>query len=84
VVTRRTKVGFDNPAVYFASHIQPTYRIVTGSDDGMVKVVDPETGKVLCGPVFHDDWVRTVLYTTDFFISGSDDRQVALAMFFSC
>ena len=57
------------------------YRIVTGSDDRKVKVVVAETGRVIYDMAFHDDWVRSVLYTTEFFISGSDDRQVMLAKF---
>lgn len=52
-------------------------RIVTGSDDRKVKVVTAETGQVIYDTSFHDDWVRTVVYTTDFFISGSNDRQGA-------
>ena len=55
------------------------HRIVTGSDDRKVKVVVAETGDVIHDTAFHDDWVRAVLYTTEFFISGSDDRQVMLA-----
>jgi hypothetical protein len=55
---------------------------VTGSDDRKVKVVVAETGQVIYVTAFHDDWVRTVLYTTNFFISGSDDRQVMLVKFF--
>ena len=55
---------------------------MTGSDDRKVKVVVAETGQVIYDTVFHDGWVRTVLYTTDFFISGSDDRQVMLVKFF--
>ena len=53
---------------------------MTGSDDRKVKVVVIETGQVLYDTAFHDSWVRTVLYTTEFFISGSDDRQVTRAM----
>ncbi len=49
---------------------------MTGSDDNKVKVVVAETGRVIYDTAFHDDWVRTVLYTTEFFISGSDDGQV--------
>ena len=49
---------------------------MTGSDDDKVKVVVAETGQVIYDTAFHDDWVRTVLYTTEFFISGSDDGQV--------
>ena len=62
--------------MYFVSFVQHTYRIVTGSDDRKVKVVDAETREVIYNTAFHDDWVRTVLYTKDFFISGSDDRRV--------
>jgi WD40 repeat protein len=54
---------------------------VTGSDDRKVKVVVAETGQVVYDTAFHDDWVRTVLYTTEYFISGSDDRQVMLVEF---
>ena len=54
--------------------VQLTSRIVTGSDDRKVKVVDVETRQVIYNAAFHDDWVCTVLYTEDFFISGSDDR----------
>jgi WD40 repeat protein len=55
---------------------------VTGSDDRKVKVVVAETGQVIYNTAFHDDWVRTVLYTTQFFISCSDDRQAMLTKFF--
>ena len=55
---------------------------MTGSDDRKVKVVVAETGRVIYDTAFHDNWVRSVLYTTEFFISGSDDRQVMLAKFF--
>lgn len=55
---------------------------MTGSDDRKVKVVVAETGQVIYNTAFHDDWVRTVLHTKDFFISCSDDRQVMLAEFF--
>lgn len=53
-------------------------RIVTGSDDRKVKVVAAETGQVIYDTAFHNDWVRSVVYTTDFFISGSDDRTVRI------
>ncbi|KAI9435551.1 WD40-repeat-containing domain protein [Lactarius indigo] len=53
-------------------------RIVTSSDDRKVKVVVAETGHVIYDTAFHNDWVRTVVYTTDFFISGSDDRTVRI------
>jgi WD40 repeat protein len=55
---------------------------VTGSDDRKVKVVAAETGQVIYDTAFHNDWVCSVLYTTEFFISGSDDRQVTLEMLF--
>lgn len=55
---------------------------MTGSDDRKVKVVVAETGRVIYDTAFHDNWVRSVLYTTEFFISGSDDRQVMLVKFF--
>lgn len=55
---------------------------MTGSDDRKVKVVVAETGQVIYNTAFHDDWVRTVLYTTQFFISCSDDRRVMLTKFF--
>jgi WD40 repeat protein len=55
---------------------------VTGSDDRKVKVVAVETGQVIYDTAFHNDWVRTVLYTTDFFVSASDDRQVTLPRVF--
>jgi WD40 repeat protein len=55
---------------------------VTGSDDRKVKVVAAETGQVIYDTAFHNDWVRTVVYTTDFFISGSDDRQAAFLIYF--
>ena len=55
---------------------------MTGSDDRKVKVVVAETGQVIYDMTSHEDWVRTVLHTTEFFISGSDDRQVMLANFF--
>ena len=50
---------------------------MTGSDDRKVKVVVAETGHVIYDTAFHNDWVRTVLYTTEFFMSCSDDRQAA-------
>ncbi|KAH9967795.1 hypothetical protein BJV74DRAFT_868775 [Russula compacta] len=53
-------------------------RIVTGSDDKKVKVVIVETGQVIYDTGFHSDWVRTVLFTTEFFISCSDDRTVRI------
>ncbi|KAH9003888.1 WD40-repeat-containing domain protein [Lactarius hatsudake] len=53
-------------------------RIVTGSDDRKVKVVAAETGYVIYDTAFHDDWVRTVICTTEFVISGSDDRTVRI------
>ena len=53
---------------------------MTGSDDRKVKVVVAETGQVIYDMAFHDDWIRTVLYTTNFFISGSDDRQVMVML----
>jgi WD40 repeat protein len=55
---------------------------VTGSDDRKVKVVAVETGQIIYDTAFHNDWVRAVLYTTEFFISSSDDRQVALPKLF--
>jgi hypothetical protein len=55
---------------------------VTGSDDRKVKVVVAKTGHVIHDMAFHYDWVRMVLYTKEFFISASDDRQVVLAKFF--
>jgi len=57
---------------------------VTGSDDRKVKVVAAETGQVIYDTAFHDDWVRTVVFTSEFFISGSDDRQDTLPEFFPC
>ena len=60
--------------ISLCTYIQPIYRIVTGSDDRNVKVVTAETGEVIYDTAFHDDWVRAVLYTEKFFISGSDDR----------
>ena len=59
-------------------------RIVTGSDDRIVKVVAAETGQVIYDTAFHNDWVRTVVFTSEFFISGSDDRQVTLQKKISC
>ncbi|KAI0296962.1 WD40-repeat-containing domain protein [Multifurca ochricompacta] len=44
-------------------------RIVTGSDDRKVKVVAAESGQIIYDTAFHNDWIRTVLYTVDFFIS---------------
>jgi len=60
--------------VHFTSWIQPTYRIVTGSKDTKVKVVVAETGQVIYDMALHDGWVNAVLYTTEYFISGSSDR----------
>ena len=54
-----------------------TSRIVTGSDDRKVKVIAAETGHIIYDTAFHNDWVRTVVFTTDFFVSGSDDGQAA-------
>lgn len=68
--------------MYLISRAQPTYRIVTGSDDTIVKVVAAETGQVIYDRAFHNDWVRAVLYTTEFFISASDDGQVTLPSVF--
>ena len=79
MVTRRTAVGLNNCPVYFTLRIQLACRIVTGSDDRKVKVVAAETGQIIYETAFHNDWVGSVLYTTEFFISGSDDRQVAFA-----
>ena len=67
--------------MHFTSWIQPTYRIVTGSNDRKVKVVVAETGQVIYDTALHDDWVRAVLYTTEYFISSSDDGQVLLVKF---
>ena len=55
---------------------------MTGSDDRKVKVVVAETGQVIYDMAFHNDWVFTVLFTTEFFISCSDDRQVTLERLF--
>ena len=55
---------------------------MTGSDDRKVKVVVAGTGQVIYDMTSHESWVRTVLYTPWFFISGSDDRQVILTYFF--
>ena len=55
---------------------------MSGSDDRKVKVVVAETGQVIYDMAFHGDWVRTVLFTTEFFISCSDDRQVMQLTFF--
>ena len=79
MVTRWSTASLDDLTV----HTRLTYnRIVTGSDDRKVKVVVAETGQVTYDIALHDDWVRTVLYTKEFFISGSDDRQVMLTYFF--
>jgi len=51
---------------------------VTGSKDTKVKVVVAETGQVIYDMALHDGWVNAVLYTTEYFISGSDDRQIML------
>jgi WD40 repeat protein len=49
---------------------------VTGSDDGKVKVMVAETGEIIYDTADHQDWVRAVLFTSKFFISASDDKQV--------
>ena len=67
--------------VYPTSCIQRPYSVVTGSDDRKVKVVAIETGQVIFDTAFHDDWVRTVVFGSEFFFSGSDDRQVAHLLF---
>jgi WD40 repeat protein len=54
---------------------------VTGSGDTKVKVVVAETGQVIYDTALHNHWVRAVLYTTEYFISGSDDRQIMLVKF---
>ncbi|KAI9435568.1 WD40-repeat-containing domain protein [Lactarius indigo] len=53
-------------------------RIVTGSNDSRVKVIATETGNIIYDTAFHNDWVRTVVYTMGFFISGSDDSTVRI------
>ena len=83
MVTRWSTVGLDDLPLY-ARLIYSIYRIVTGSGDRKVKVVAAETGEVIYDTAFHSDWVCTVLFTTDSFISCSDDRQVILAKFFPC
>ena len=75
-------MGLDDSAVYIMSRVQPICRIVTGSDDRKVKVVAAETGQVIYDTAFHNGWVRAVLFTTEFFISCSDDRQVTLVRLF--
>lgn len=55
---------------------------MTGSDDRRVKVVVAETGQVVHDMAFHNDWIFTVLFTAEFFISCSDDRQVTLEKLF--
>ena len=62
--------------VYPTSLIERRYSVVTGSDDRKVKVVAIETGQVIFDTAFHDGWVRTVVFGSEFFFSGSDDRQV--------
>jgi WD40 repeat protein len=62
--------------MYPTSHIERRYSVVTGSDDRKVKVVAIETGQVIFDTAFHDDWVRSVVFGSEFFFSGSDDRQV--------
>ena len=84
MVPRWPTVCLSDAAVYLTSYTPRIYRIVTGSDDRKVKVVAAETGQVIYDTAFHDDWIRTVVFTSEFFISGSDDRQVTLPMFFSC
>ena len=55
---------------------------MTGSDDRKVKVVVAETGQVIYDTAFHQSYVRTVVFTSEFFISGSDDGQDTLPEFF--
>ena len=57
---------------------------MTGSADKKVKVVVAETGQVIYDTAFHRDWVHTVVFTSEFFISGSADRQDTLPESFPC
>ena len=82
MVPRRPTVCLSDTSVYPTSCVPCIYRIVTGSDDRKVKVVAVETGQVIYDTAFHNDWVRTVVFTSEFFISGSDDRQVTYPTFF--
>ena len=84
MVPRRPTVCLSDTAVYLTSYAPRIYRIVTGSDDRKVKVVAVETGQVIYDTAFHGDWVHTVVFTSEFFISGSDDRQDTLPKFFPC
>jgi WD40 repeat protein len=54
---------------------------VTGSDDKTVKVIIAETGEIIYDIADHDGFVSAVLFTSNFFISASDDRQVTLSSF---
>jgi WD40 repeat protein len=63
-------------------HVQRVFSIVTGSDDRKVKVVDAKLGNVVFDTAFHDDYVRAVVFGTEFFFSCSDDRQVVLPKHF--
>jgi WD40 repeat protein len=67
--------------VYPTSYVQRIYRVVTGSEDRKVKVVAVEIGQTIYDTAFHDDWVRTVVFGSEFFFSGSDDRQVTRPRF---
>ena len=75
MVPRWSTVCLSDSIVYLTSYAPPIYRIVTGSEDGKVKVVAAETGQVIYDTAFHDDWVCTVVFSSEFFISGSHDRQ---------
>ena len=55
---------------------------MTRSDHGKDKVVVAEIGNVMYDTAFHDDWVYTVLYASEFFISGTDDRQAMFERLF--
>ena len=72
--------------MHLTSYAPRIYRIVTGSADGTVKVVAAETGQVIYDTAFHWDRssVLAVVFTSEFFISGSDDRQDTLPEFFPC
>jgi WD40 repeat protein len=54
---------------------------VTGSSDTKVKVVVAETGQVIYDTGLQDRPAYAVLYTTEYFISGSTDRQIMVVKF---
>ncbi|MBQ2387231.1 MAG: hypothetical protein II300_08135, partial [Bacteroidales bacterium] len=55
-------------------------KIISGSDDGTIKIWDANTGKYLKTLEGHSDWVNSVAYSPDGtkIISGSDDGTIKI------